>query len=373
MIKVAHITTVHRREDIRIFAKECCSLAKEGYQVSLIVADGKGDSNVQGISIYDIGKFNNRWSRLLYSSSKAYSKALALNCDIYHLHDPELLSCCLRLKRHNKRIIFDSHEDIYANIKEKNYIPTIIKPFVSFIATTYQSYVLKRIDGVISVTPHICNRLKKLNPNTIMVTNYPIVKSNAEPKGENGQCSRNLIFAGGITNQWQHNIILDALTYCPDVRYTLCGTAYEDYLQILKAHANWNKVDYLGTLTKSEVEAIMAKSDIGLAILNYNRNVGGKIGSMGNTKLFEYMEAELPFICTDFELWKDIVEKYNCGLCVNPTDVKSLSAAINNLLSNPEMANNMGKNGRQAVEREYNWATQEEQLLKFYSTIINLS
>ena len=35
-MKVCHITTVHKVNDVRIFHKQCCSLKKNGFNVSLI-------------------------------------------------------------------------------------------------------------------------------------------------------------------------------------------------------------------------------------------------------------------------------------------------------------------------------------------------
>mgnify|MGYP006954327009 CR=1 FL=1 len=53
----------------------------------------------------------------------AYEAALALDCELYHLHDPELLPYALKLKRHGKTVIFDSHEFYSLLIQEKGYIP----------------------------------------------------------------------------------------------------------------------------------------------------------------------------------------------------------------------------------------------------------
>jgi hypothetical protein len=46
--RVVHVTTVHPRDDIRIFRKECVSLARAGYEVIQVVGDGLGPALVDG-------------------------------------------------------------------------------------------------------------------------------------------------------------------------------------------------------------------------------------------------------------------------------------------------------------------------------------
>src|SRR5690554_5612944 len=174
--KIVHITTVHKRYDSRIFYKECSSLAKAGFEVFLIVADDFMNEVItldrsSAVTIIDVGSFKNRFQRIFGASERVLKIALEINAQVYHFHDPELLPLALKLKKKNKIVVFDSHEDIFANIKEKAYIPNILKPIISFLLTLIETYVLKRIDGVISVTPHICNKLRKLNKNTVMITN----------------------------------------------------------------------------------------------------------------------------------------------------------------------------------------------------------
>ena len=62
-IKVCHLTSVHQRNDVRIFYKQCKGLSKH-YDVSLIVADGLGDALNDGVKIKDVGKPNNRFYRI---------------------------------------------------------------------------------------------------------------------------------------------------------------------------------------------------------------------------------------------------------------------------------------------------------------------
>ena len=96
---ICHITTVHPRCDVRILYKECKSLT-EKYDVNLIVADGLGDEVKDGIKIYDIGlRQLSRIKRMRIDSRKAFEKAMNLNSEIYHFHDPELISIGLKLKK----------------------------------------------------------------------------------------------------------------------------------------------------------------------------------------------------------------------------------------------------------------------------------
>ncbi len=88
-------------------------------------------------------------------------------------------------------------------------------------------------------------------------------------------------------------------------------------------------------------------------------------------KMFEYMAAGLPVVASDFPLWKSIIEENNCGICVDQTNPEEIREKILQLISSTdEKLIEMGKNGRKAVEVKYNWQTQEEKLINFYTNSI---
>ena len=95
---VAHLTSAHTRGDTRIFIKECSSLIQHSFDTSLIVADGMKDENINGLAIYDVGKCKNRIDRILNTTKRVYRKAIELDADIYHIHDPQLIPVGLKLK-----------------------------------------------------------------------------------------------------------------------------------------------------------------------------------------------------------------------------------------------------------------------------------
>ena len=103
MIKrICHLTSVHGRYDNRIFFKECSSLAKNNWEVHLVVADGKGDEKNNGVHLWDVGKGNSRFERFFKTTNAVYKKALEIDAEVYHFHDPELIPKGLKLKRRNK-------------------------------------------------------------------------------------------------------------------------------------------------------------------------------------------------------------------------------------------------------------------------------
>ena len=154
-----------------------------------------------------------------------------------------------------------------------------------------------------------------------------------------------------------------------DVRYVLAGPANEEYLENLKKHEEWKRVDYRGEVKSEKVREILQHSKIGIALYDYSAELGYNIGTLGNTKLFEYMQAGLPIVCTDFILWKQVVKNGGCGICVNPRNINEISRAIIYLLEHQDQAREMGKKGQELVQERYNWKTQEKVLYELYRNL----
>lgn len=102
-MKIVHLTSVHQRYDIRIYRKMCCSLTALG-KVYLVCADGNGDEVIDKVNIIDVGKTKSRILRMLASVNLIYKKAIDLDADIYHLHDPELIRIGLKLIKKGKKV-----------------------------------------------------------------------------------------------------------------------------------------------------------------------------------------------------------------------------------------------------------------------------
>lgn len=369
-VKICHMTSAHDSTDIRIFRKECKSLAKrENYDVYLIApGDSRDESSVKVIGVGD--KPKSRLKRMLNFTRKVYKKAICVDADIYHIHDPELLRYALKLKKRSKIVIFDAHEDTVLDIARKEYISPIFRGIIAKIFKKYLTYISRRIDAIVTVTPNLVEKYKKHNKKVVLVTNFPII---TEPNKiydriqDNIKCK--LFFAGGISSMWSHHIIIDAIENTDYVEYLLYGNADQEYLNSLMKKRGWKHVKYGGKVPFEIVDNKMWGADIGLAIMQY---IWGedKNGTMGNTKLFELMLHGVPVIATNFLLWKDIIEANECGICVDPNSIEEIKSAIKYLYNNPDIAKKMGENGRRLVLEKYNWDSQEINLLNLYESLI---
>jgi len=370
-IKVCHVTSAHNRYDVRIFHKECKSLAKKGFDVTLLVNDNITTEILNDIKIVSTQfKPKNRFERIVKSKKYLRSKMLEIDADIYHFHDPELLFEALWIKKKGKKAIFDSHEDYLLTIPGKNWIPSILRKHISKLFSLYEKKVIGKIDGAIVCYHWTEERYQKVNSKTSMVLNFPILDD--KEYNIDNMDSRAIAFAGGISPQWCHKDIIIALNKLNNVKYELAGRMVGDYSIELQNLDGWKYVNFHGVLSFSDVKSkVYANASIGMALLDYIAQCKGTIGNLSNTKFFEYMQMGLPLICTDFKLWKEIIDEEQCGICVNPHNINEITEAINFLLDNPEKAKVMGANGQKAIKNKYNWDTEENKLFNLYNAIVS--
>lgn len=358
-VKVCHFTSGHNSDDIRVFHKECVSLAKSGYEVYLVTAasDGQIHKGVQLINANS--KKRGRLGRWILTGREVYRKAKSLNCDIYHFHDPEMLRFALRLKRRGKVVIYDAHEDLPRQILGKEYLK--FKNLVARIVELYENRIAKRVSFVITATPFIAKRFKQINQNTIDINNFPLLHEIDLQESDVKRDPNKICFIGGITNIRGIRELVEALEGT-DTRLDLAGTIPEDIKQSISKLSGWKNVNELGFVNREQSLSIKANSSAGVVTFLPLPN---HINAQPN-KIFEYMASGLPVIGSNFPLWKEIIEDNNCGVCVDPTDPEDVKRGFQYILNNPELARQMGEKGKKLVMEKYNWNAEEIKLLETY-------
>ena len=361
-MKICQLTSVHPRYDTRIFVKECISLANAGYDTYLVVADGLGDETKEGVKIVDTGiKEKSRKKRPFVTGKKILKKALEIDADIYHFHDPELLLIANKIRRKGKKIIYDVHEDVPKQILTKGYLNPHFSGLISFVFEKYEKRISSKLSAVVCAEPVTRNRFEKINKNTIDVKNFPIIKEFSNQAWEERE--NNICYIGAISEVRGIKVIVKALEKL-DTKLLLAGN-FQQNIEEIKALEGWEKVEFYGFVGRKEIAEILAKSKIGLVLLHPIP----KYLDAFPVKMFEYMAAGVPILASDFDLYKQIVESNNCGIIVDPLDVDKIAETITQMLADDQMLKQMSINGQKAVREKYNWANEEKKLLQLYETL----
>ncbi|RDU35622.1 glycosyltransferase family 1 protein [Neobacillus piezotolerans] len=365
-MKICHLTSVHPYTDIRINLKQCVSLAGAGHEVYLL-APNAPEKTINGVHLRPLRVRNkNRFERIFKNKRFILAQVNEIEADVYHFHDPELIFVGRELKKQGKKVVYDVHEDLPMQIYRKPYIPAFLKKPMSLGVQLVEKNASRNFDLICAATPHISGKFEKYNPQRIDVKNYPKLGKqqavlNNQPMEEKYVC-----YIGGLAGDRGLYVMEEAIRMSTCSLY-LAGNFHNPADKARFEKMENDKVAYLGFLDKEGVAALLGNSLAGLVVLEENEPFKYSLP----VKMFEYMSAGIPVICSDFPLWREIVEKHNCGVCVNPADPKEISAAINFLHDNPTLAKKMGENGRRAVESEYNWETESKKLIEAYEQLIN--
>lgn len=365
-IKVCHITTVHSSADVRIFHKECKTLAKEGYEVYLIATHDK-EEEIDGVHIIPLPEKCGRLYRFVFKNRIAFKKARKVNAEVYHFHDPEMLFLGLRLKLLGKKVIYDVHEDVPAQILNKDWLGNLcFRRIVSKLFNAFEKWICRYFDGVVTVTMDIVEKFH-MNKRTMLLRNLPSMAIIDESKQLAVKREKfTMLYAGGLTEIRGIRELIQAVNYLNGEVELLILGKWDDpeYKSECEKLEGWRYTKYLGFKPVNEVYSYMKSVNLGLCTLYPTLN---HIKS-SPVKAFEYMACGIPILMSDFPYWMVVFEK--SAIFVNPKKPKEIAEKVKDLVKNIENTKQMGVNNRQIVETTFSWETEKINLINLYKDIL---
>jgi glycosyltransferase involved in cell wall biosynthesis len=369
--RVCHFSAVHRGLDVRIFRKECVSLANAGYDTHLVInasAKDVAEAARHDVTVHPLAYPTSagRLSRMSRHAWRCYRTAKALDADVYHFHDPELIPYGLLLAWAGKNVIYDVHEDLYGDIQSKGWIPLWARKAVAFASREVEHFGARRFSAVVPSSVFIGAFFEKTAKRLVVVNNYPLLNEMSPAPDATGMPRDCVCYIGGIDGTRGIRQMVQAVG-ATQTQLLLAGefSSMELHAEVMQ-YEGWEKVREYGYVDRQGVLDVMRRSFSGLVTLAELPNYLVALP----VKMFEYMAAGLPVISSDFPNWRAIVEGDQCGLCVNQNDPRAIAAAIQHLRDHPEEAARMGKNGRKAVESKYRWEKEERKLLFLYRSLL---
>ena len=375
MKHVCHLSSVHPWNDVRVFHKECRSLASADYRVTLIARGDEGSANVDGVDVLRVPP-GPRWKRPMVWRQCA-RHVMALRPDLLHFHDPELIpTACALGHRLRVPVIYDCHEDNPAFIKIKYWLPRLVRLGASMAFDRYERGRAPAFAAVITADDAVARRFDG-TARTVVVFNYPIVPAGSRAsQPEDKACPRQIIYVGVLSTARGSLLMLEAMLHLlesvPDAHLRVVGGWDNEgdrrrAEEFLEAHRGLrDHVSFTGRVPHATVLSEIARSAVGWAPLQdvekYNKNIP--------TKLFEYMLHGLPVVASDLIPIRPYITQARCGLLADPGDPLQHATALKSLLEAPQAARETGQRGRQAVHQEYNWNNEAQKLLALYARLL---
>lgn len=375
---IVHLASSHFPFDTRIYHRECLTLIKADYKVTLIVPAIPVDlpqGVYEGVRVIPVPSPSTKLARVSSFSRLLYSRAIDQDADLYHIHDWELLPWAVLLQwRRRKPVIFDRHEYYVERFRDSSSVPSFARPVVSKAYELIEQGLVSQLDGVVTVSDEMAQKFRGRSQNVVSVYNYPRRSLVQQPV--HSLDSKSVIYIGRMSRVKGYRVVLESMTLVrqeePDARAYIVGeleppevraTYIADEDKLLQL----GRIELVDRVPHDQLSGFLSRSALGwipwLPTANTVRGIPHK--------LFEYLAAGRPVVASRMGVIEEYVERERCGLLVEPGNSRMHADAILYLLNHPEEAQAMGERGRQAILQKYNWESQERELLAFYQRVLS--
>ena len=369
MKHICFLTSAFSRQDSLIVIRQGRTLVEAGYKVTYILCDGLPPETKYGIDMMSAGLRQGSTKERAKTDPSAIKKYLVDNhytADVFQISELILMPLGLWLKKKGFKVVFNLREyypEYYA-LRFKN---KFLYKAARIVLEMYFRYAMKRYDGLFNCMPEMTDYIRKVMPCKYFedVANYPVVNKDFALSYDE-YCKRDQIISyfGSIYDISCQEEFLDAIEPIPNVKYLLAGVFYDDrYKNKVMSKPGWKKVTFKNGFKREELPDIINCSVMGNVMKDFNKTETPQ-GSYSIVKIFESMEAAIPVILAKVPLYEEMVEKYRCGICCDPHDVKEIRNAVQFLLDHKKEAYDMGQNGRRAVIERFSWDFESVRYLK---------
>lgn len=379
MSHVCHITTAHPPLDTRIFRRECVSLAKAGYRVSLI-ARHENAGELDGVSLVPLPvNRGGTWGRRLVLPWRAANLAADLAADLYHFHDPELLPAMRGLaRRTGKPVVWDAHEYYFESIAYNNSLR--LRPLSRLAANWFSRLELAscrtRFAGVVTISEQMAKRYIPLGVPTCVSGNFPDLSVFPGPDSRRRSRVPLLASIGAQFGPKGAFEIADAFVQLRrhlDCRVAFWGTFHPPALKnelrarVAAAVNASSSIEIEGPIPWRVLVGDLLPQAWAGCVLFDTRNPNYRRGLPN--RLFEMWAARVPVLTTEGTEVARIVREVGGGIVLIDNRPETLASAFATLSQDPTAVERMGAAGRQAVETKYNWQIAFDNLLGLYFSL----
>src|SRR5690349_17794408 len=294
------LSVVRPARDVRTFHREARSLARAGWDVTVIGRDPGPAATVDGVRIVPLPAA--RGAARVVAQARALRLALATRADVHHVTDVELLPAALLLRRTGRTVIYDCIEDYPAYMELKAWIPARLRPLARRAVAAIERLVAPRLDAVLAADDGTAARLRAWGANVAVVHNFP-GRDEFRPAPPGTPRPIYVVYHGSLPEYHlaaMAEIARARAAHVPGSRWQIVGepdsgAARRAFAAALARAGLGERVRLSGRVPFPAVKELLARARTGVVplpdVAKFRVNVP--------MKLFEYLAAGVPAVASD--------------------------------------------------------------------------
>ena len=238
-----------------------------------------------------------------------------------------LLANYLVSKIRHKKLVFDAHE-LFPEVPELAH-----RPKVKRIWQKIEDWIFPHLKHCYTVCQSISDYYNDKYPIQMkMVRNVPYLSKYTDKKLLDYADKKIILYQGALNVGRGLEWVIDAMPSIENAVLVIIGDG--DIANELKKKVNdlkiSDKVFFLGRIAGSELHKYTPSADLGLCLLE-NRGLNYYY-SLPN-RIFDYLQAGVPVLATDFPEIANIVKPHKTGILISHYEPEYLAEIINNFFS----------------------------------------